>query len=330
MAGAFPPPAFKEDFFERVVNVKWGTKGCRFAVIGYDGTFDPDFQPTFNGVGAYSDNGKSWTTFKVFQNGSAASVFNMIDPDDGSKNLMVAGGCTNREGEISTSTAALTTVVGSGVAASGGTSNGRNVAGFFNLGYDRDKGAFYAVEFSGNTPSLHTFQIGEPKSPASQTSESGKLSIVWAGAHYPGIGPVYDCTCVVEGFTESDPLGGAGMTFEGRDGKKHTLNIAPFGEETLQLHLDGANITPSGARHVMTAAGGVNDEGETIIIAMGYSLKGTDDDYGIAWWSIDGKGWVEITGIWAGAPVLQVPEMATAVPKNLPDRSSDSSSDDSS
>jgi hypothetical protein len=184
------------------------------------------------------------------------------------------------------------------------------------LGYDKKKGIFYAVESSGGDgvgqgqhAILHTFPIGDPSS-SNTPSTSKNPSILWTGSHYPGIGPVYDCSCV-SGFFFGDVA--QVQTFKDKSGKEHTLAIVA-GQFLLQLLYDGENITPSGARHVVSAAGGVNDAGETIIIAVGFSLKGTPDDQGIAWWSIEGKGWSEITGIWSEHPSFQTALMATAVP----------------
>jgi len=105
------------------------------------------------------------------------------------------------------------------------------------------------------------------------------------------------------------------MTFKDKDGENHTLTFN-FDVFPVRLVLDGEDITPSGSRGIMGAAGGTNDDGEIIIIATGYHLIGTAD-HAIAWWSIKGEDWTEISDIWSGAPSQQTPVMACAVP-NLP------------
>jgi hypothetical protein len=101
------------------------------------------------------------------------------------------------------------------------------------------------------------------------------------------------------------------MTFRDRQGAVHFLSY-DFSGANAKLLLDGNDISPT-VRGVRSAAGGMNDAGVTIIIATGYRLIGTDD-HAAAWWSIEGNGWNEIGGIWTGAPELQTPAMASAVP----------------
>jgi hypothetical protein len=294
------PVGLSQDVLTRIYNMQWGGGG-RFAVCGYDGNFEHGV-PVFFGVGAHSDDGKSWTSFRVFENGTAVSIFHMSDPK-----IVVVGGNTNDDsGFPSVSTAELKTIVGSGANASGGTSPGRNAAWFGSIGYHKQKKLLYAVENSG---ALHTFELGMPASRSSRSEEPKEPQILWAGPHSDKIAePVYDCSTTGAGSEE--------MKFKGSDGKTHTLRV------TDKLSLDGADITPPGIDSVASAAGGTNDEGEIIIIATGYHLK--DDENNIpagAWWSIEGKSWNEISGLWAANPNLQAAAMATAVPNSIPNLS---------
>jgi len=298
-------PGLALDPFNNIVNVQWGG-ACRFAVCGYDGTqsSEPFAEPDFFGVGAYSDDGKSWTPFTVFENGGAVSIFYM------KQHMVIVGGGTNQgAGGVRSSTAALTTIGGDGPAAVGGESEGSNAANFGSIGYDKKKKALYAVENSGygtQTQILHTFQFGEP-GPPGEPSTSEEPSIFWAGPHLPEIEPVRDCSC-----TGAPDLT---MTFRGKGGKKQNLSIVE-GEEQQEIHLDGEDITPPDARRFTSAAAGLNDGGEVIIIAVGY--QGEDEEArGAAWWSINGQEWTEISGIWNETPALQVGGMASAVPKGM-------------
>lgn len=294
---AFAPLA--QDFLTRIIKVNWAA-GCRFAVCGYDGNFatPPQFDPVYFGVGAYSDDGKSWTPFKVFDNGTVVSIFHMRDPDN--KQLVIVGGNTNDPSEddadLIISTAVLTTIVGTGPnAVEGGQSEGPNVANFGSIGYDKKKKTIYAVDNSDDGVFLYTLELGKPEPGPSE-------QIFWAGQHHPTIEPVQDCNTNNSGT----------MTFKDKEGKQHTLSLV-FGDSgLLMLHLDDVDITPPDARNVVSAAGGLNGESEVIIIAVGYHLIG-DDDHGIAWW-FDGKVWTEIGDIWSGNHTLQSAQMATAVP----------------
>jgi hypothetical protein len=272
-------------------------------------------------VGAYSNDGKSWNIFDVFQSGSAVSVWPMRNPLAKERDLVFAGGCTNSgSGAGSFSTAKLETAVGQDVvSATGGTSEIHNSANFGSIGYDRDKRILYAVENSGDPNNqvaiLHRFLLGDtvPTDPATPST----TGVFWAGPHYPGLEPVIDCTCVPFNFAVvGHNPGNSSMVCTGNDGKEHTLEIMAKEHGLLHLFYDGADITPSDARHISSAAMGVNDDGEMIIITVGFSLKGTTDDHGIARWSIEGNGWTEISGIWTGTPSLQAPGMAVAVPNS--------------
>lgn len=297
----------QQDLTQQIVNVRWGQKtGCRFAVCGYGADKPADSDPIFFGVGAYSDDGKTWTNFRAFENGSIVSIFHMRDPRDKTQTMVIVGGCTNTGGDFPTSTASLQTILGSGPSAHGGSSTGRNVADYGSIGYDKKQNQIYAVENSGATsggPSdnhaiLHTYPIGTPDDPDESGTPDPEPSIFWVGPPYPDIGPVYSCE--------------APMTFKGKDGVNHTLNIN-FDVFPVRLEFDGKDITPPGSRGIGGAAGGMNDDGEIIIIATGYHLIGTDD-HAIAWWSKEGKDWTEISGIWSGTPSQQTPLMACAVP----------------
>jgi len=287
------------DFLTQVVNVQWSITGCRFAVCGYDGIYqDPPFRkPVYFGVGAYSDNGKTWTTFRVFEDGSAVAIFNMRNPENKEQDIVIVGGCTNSEGDVSTSTAALTTIVGSGgPSAEGGTSQGRNVANFGSIGYHKNKKEFYAVENAGDASTLHTFPFGTPNPPSSEPDEPDEPKepqILWSGPHFDQITEaVYDCSCIPT------------MTFKDKDGKKRTLSITG-----ALLLLDDEDITPPG--DITSAAGGTNEDDEIIIIAVGYIVG-----RGTAWWSVEGRGWMEIGGLWSEEPSLQAASAATAVPNS--------------
>lgn len=298
--------ATKLGLMQKCIGIQWGAKGCRYGVCGYDGSFrtPPVFDPTYFGVGAYSEDGKEWTTFQALtSNGSIITIFHMRDPSDKTKNIVVVGGSQNIDPPSDSSTARLETVVGEGPDATGQTAlgGGPNVAAFDGIGYDKVKQVLYGRESSGQvagTEILHTFELGSPSTP----SPAGATGPFWAGLSFDGLTVGQECS--------TDDTGS--MTFEDKNSVTHTVKLVQ--NILIEVHLDGVDITPPGARNIFSAAGGTNKDGENIIVAVGQRLP---NDESAAWWSIDGKSWTEITGIWPlNTSGIAQPSSTCAVPNS--------------